>query len=109
MNGPEQSGPDPELLDTIHGIAPILKEKAQRAGGEFSETLIINPDGSIKLPIKKEDGEVSLFGHLANDSAEDLIQLAFQIQQQFPEIHFTFEKDPHGEWLKYSVTESGEK
>lgn len=89
----------------VDSVLLTLRKKIKESDGIFHETLSIKPDGSIVLPTKEGDPMVSLFAHLGSESVEELKQLASEIEIANPTIHFTFEKDPEDDSLKWSVTE----
>jgi hypothetical protein len=79
-----------------------LKMRVNKAGGKYSERLIIDPRGRIELP--REAGEVSLFAHEGYESPEKLMTFAQKIQERFPGFNFNFHADPEGKWIEYTVS-----
>lgn len=92
--------------DDVSSVAEALKKRVADQNGSLAETLGILSDGSIELPTKPGDKMVSFFAHMGSGSIEELMHLALLIVEKYPELNFTFENDPEGKWIKYSVTES---
>jgi hypothetical protein len=73
-----------------------LKMRVNKAGGKYSERLI------IEWP--REAGEDSLFAHEGYESPEKLMTFAQKIQERFPGFNFNFHADPEGKWIEYTVS-----
>jgi len=67
----------------------------------YSETFTINPDG--KFANMRPDGIPRYFDE--SKTLEDLYRHAHEIESQCPHLKFTFDQDPNGKWIKYSVSE----
>lgn len=75
----------------------------------YSETFLIKPDG--KFDRFRADGVPSYLESLGIGSTPaELYQIAAEIEEKYPEYHFSFETDPEGMWMKYTVlkNESGQ-
>ena len=67
----------------------------------YSETLLINPDGTLNLE-QRPDGVRAYLGDA--NTPEELYKIAQNIEGKHPEFKFTFERGPEGNWIKYTVT-----
>ena len=68
---------------------------------QYSETFKIKEDGEFDK-VERLDGSAVHMGEA--DTPAELYQLAKEIQDKHPEYQFTFESDPEGKWLKYTVS-----
>jgi len=67
----------------------------------YTETLAIDPSGEFSSTQEKGN----LLGKLTDiKTREELYQLAKDVQESDGEYQFSFESDPEGKWIKYSVT-----
>lgn len=90
-------------LGDIKDMEGLLKEKILTNKGEYSEDLVIKDDGTFES--QNPDGSLtSLFANLS-EKPENIYLFAKKIQEEFPELEFTFEKDKHGKKIKYTVKE----
>ncbi len=88
----------------------VLKRKLNEGHGTFSETVEILPDGQIKHIDAKHKTIVSSFAQeFAEKGTEGLYRYAQEIEKISPDIHFKFEVDPEGKWVRYTVTEDQQK
>ncbi|QQR78520.1 MAG: hypothetical protein IPJ68_05640 [Candidatus Moraniibacteriota bacterium] len=67
----------------------------------YSETLLIEPDG--KFARLRQDG-VPKF--VDEDTPASLYTMAQRVETKFPHLKFTFDRDPQGKWMRYTVTRS---
>jgi len=78
---------------------------------EYSETLAINSDGRLNL--KQRIGDTAppyvTAGLEARELPDDLYKLMQEIQDAHPEYRITFENDPHGKWIRYTVKRVNKK
>ncbi len=85
----------------IGDLATNIKNKAIEGGGQYSEIVLIKPNGDFK---KEVEGKLaSLFAFLSENSL-GMYELAKAISDKFPEINFQFETDKEGRWIKYAAT-----
>ena len=87
--------------------AKSLQMRINKAGGKYSETLEIAPKGYLIMPNQGDDVG-SLFAAFGSQSSESLVSLAQKIKEHFPGFSFSFENDPQGKWIKYTVTGGNE-
>lgn len=79
-------------------FADMLKYK-----NPYSETFIIKDGGKFDK-VERLDGSPV---HMQEaNTPEELYQLAQDIQKKHPEYRFSFENDPEGKWMKYTVSKS---
>ena len=103
--------------EEIDEYGQILKKKVSEGNGEFSEIIPIDSDGNLRAEDQKGK-PLSLFGTLVSAESssphifvagrgaggtEALYQAAAKVQTRFPELQFNFDKDPAGQWIKYTV------
>jgi len=79
-------------------FADILKHK-----NPYSETFRIKEGGRFDK-VERFDGSTVHMGDA--DTPTELYQLAKDIQEKHPEYQFSFETDPEGKWMKYTVSKS---
>ena len=68
----------------------------------YSETLKITSDG--KFDKMRADGHPVYLEPA--DTPAQLYQIAAIIEKKHPEYQFSFETDPEGKWMKYTVLKS---
>lgn len=69
----------------------------------YSETFKIKSDGKFDK-ILRVDGHPVYLGF--GKTPAELYQIAAEIEKKHPEYKFTFETDPEGTWMKYTVSKS---
>lgn len=74
--------------------------------GEYSETLIVNPDGRIDRKRRANDANVPLLGEYI-ENTNDLYRVMKEVQDAHPEYKISFENDPNGKWVKYRINKQG--
>jgi hypothetical protein len=67
----------------------------------YSETFKIKSNGSFD-EVERLDG-LNLYMTEADTPAK-LYKIAAEIEKKHPEYHFSFETDPEGKWMKYTVS-----
>ncbi|MCH7492601.1 hypothetical protein IID19_03360 [Patescibacteria group bacterium] len=84
-------------------IAEILMNILQKRN-PYSEKLKIQKNGNIDST-KRFDGSLSLITSalLGEITVEEFMKLAMTTQEKFPELKFSFNQDPEGQWIEYSV------
>ena len=84
-------------------IAEILIEILQKRN-PYSEKLKIQKNGNIDST-KRFDGSLPLITSalLGEITVEEFMKLAMTTQEKFPELKFSFNQDPEGQWIEYSV------
>ncbi len=87
--------------DALDMLPPMLEHK----GGTYSETVALLENGEFD-PINRTDGSPR---YLMFYTPQELYKLAYAVEQKYPEYHFTFETDPYGQWMKYTVTREASK
>lgn len=70
----------------------------------YSETYKILPNGTFDKE-KRLDGLPPLLDDNVN-TPDDLYQFMSEIQAAHPEYKFDFERNPEGQWLKYTVSKN---
>ena len=89
----------------IEQARETLEQRVAANNGLFSETLDIKPDGSLGLT--DENGELkSYFAHVAYEGVEKLYELAYKVVERNPKLALTFEIDPAGQSVTYTVREN---
>ena len=88
----------------VRELAETLKKKIREGGGSFSETISIRSDGKLEV-MEKNQQLKSLFAHEGQSGPEDLYRLAFRVQQETPELTFSFQRDPEGKSITYTTSE----
>lgn len=115
MEGGEGPKATPTLIDLdkldreeaeamVKDVGEILGRKMKDNNGIFSEILPIKPGGELET-VDSNQNVKSLFAVNAGN-AEGLFKLAFRVQEKFPNLSFGFDRDPNGQWIKYSVSET---
>ena len=74
---------------------------------EYSETLIINPDGHMEKKRRANDSTPPYFAGLV-ETPSDLYKLMKEVQDAHPEYKISFENDPNGTWMKYKVSKQNQ-
>ena len=84
-------------------IAETLMNILQKRN-PYSEKLKIQKNGNIDST-KRFDGSLSLITSalLGEITVEEFMKLAMTTQEKFPELKFSFNQDPEGQWIEYSV------
>lgn len=116
---------NPELAEIEEALRKEEEEGLEKAGngileriaannGSYSETLELDPKGFIINLTDQEGGIKSFLAHLASlespkTGAEAVYQVAYRVQEKFPQIAFTFERDPNAKSITYTVTKSPDK
>ena len=77
-----------------------------RSGAPYSETLKIKADGSFDTEERVDGLHPEIIGHSDIKDPNGLYALAQEVQRQYPGVVFSFEKDPEGKWMKYTVSKS---
>ncbi len=70
--------------------------------GTYSETYKVLPDGTFDKTARP-DGIPPLLGGDVT-TPDSLYTYMAEIQEMYPEYRFDFEKDPEGQWMKYTVS-----
>src|SRR4030042_2503009 len=92
----------------IEQARETLEERVAANKGQFSETLNIEPSGSLGLT--DENGNLkSYFAHVAYPGVEELYQLAYEVVERNPNLAFTFVRDPAGQSITYTVRENAKE
>ena len=101
-----------DKVKEINDLGVLLKRHMSNSEGKFSETLQIDPKGSLKWETS-EGKLVSLFSYIAiadeektGSGVESLFRLAKRVNDKFPELHFDFEQDQNRTSIKYTVSET---
>jgi len=90
-------------------IASWFKDRIDQGGGEYSETFQIKQEGSLDRE-KRMDGYIPYLVIEGNlKGPEDLYRLAYDISQEHPDLDISFNVDPSGKWIKYSVSKKNKK
>ncbi len=78
----------------------VFNEK-MKAENPYSGTFFAGSDGMFDNQ-RSDKESVYLFGGASTPA--ELYQIAHNVQKSFPEYHFSFETDPEGKWMKYTVS-----
>ena len=97
----EKKKEEKKVRDAIEKDTGYLFEDILRAINPYSETFRIQPDGKLDI-IERVDGKPVYFTEAA--TPDELYQICGKIQAKHPEYSFSFEIDPAGQWLKYTVS-----
>jgi hypothetical protein len=122
---------DTHPITVTHGASTdqAISDKAERQGGAirmeqasdafdalehmlrgkemYTETYRMLPGGTFDKTFRFDDSVPPYLISLADaeiHTPEDLYQVAASVQSGHPEYQFDFEKDPEGQWMKYTVT-----
>ena len=87
--------------DAIEKDPGYLFQDMLRAINPYSETFRIKPDGKLDT-IEAWNGEPVYFAEAT--TPDELYRILGEIQAKHPEHSFSFEIDPAGQWLKYTVS-----
>ncbi len=69
------------------------------SNGQYDETLAIQPDGNFK---RDDNEKFSILGCGVRNK-EDLFRTMKRLGEKNPQYKFSFETDPNGQWLKFTV------
>ena len=85
-------------------IAKWLRDIVEQKNGEYSEALIIEKDGSLNRERRLND-DVPPYITLTRDvrTPEDLYNLLYKIQEENPDLRFSFDRNQNDQWIKYTV------
>lgn len=84
----------PSISDTLASLLDTEKS--------YSRTYRVLPNGMFD-PESVGSDKLKL-GH--ENTPEGLYQVAEEIQKKHPEYEFHFERDPEGQWMKYTVSKA---
>ncbi len=89
---------DPEDVEDVIKLLEFMLEDRD----PYSETWSIKPDGFFDS--ERPDGSVMYLPMYDGRTPSDMYRLAAEVQKIKPDWHFSFESDPEGKWMKYTVT-----
>ena len=78
-----------------------ILDRMLKTHNQYSETFRIRPDGTFDKILRLDNQPVYM--EIAN-TPDELYQFARDIENKHPEYHFSFEIDPEGKWMKYTVS-----
>lgn len=104
--------------DTISDIELGFSSLIDQEGGQYSETLLVRPDGFISMETRKDRVGppylAALFTEYRQDpgkraeyrgpSVEQFYQVISELAKEMPGFRFHIEEEPHRQWLRYTVT-----
>lgn len=90
--------------ETRRDVAGLF-ERNIKDSGEYSETLIVKPDGKFDIHKRLGDDFVPFIVPMMGDKPEELYRAMQLIQEENPGMKVEFEHDSDGQWLRYKVTE----
>jgi hypothetical protein len=88
-----------ERSDADKAEIGILSMMHNNDTNQYSETFVIKPNGGFDDI--REDGKERFLNN--PDTSEELYKIAAEIQKKNDKLHFNFETDPEGKWIKYTV------
>lgn len=74
----------------------------------LSDTISIDTHGQLEFfkDINSYKDQTKLDVALFANTPEDLYKFAKEVQEVYPDYQFSFEVDPEGKWIKYTVTKT---
>ena len=89
-----------ERINNISKELEGLLSDILRLQNPYSETLQITADGKFGPHALYTVTPEEFYGK----NSQEFQQIALEVEKKHPEYHFTFETDPEGKWIKYSVS-----